>query len=108
MGIALVLNHTGRKGGYKQFKQDLHPEFLPHAPHLSMQSASPHRAKPQGVLTSSVMVQISQKATSCVSVLKPEREMIQPPSGSVAPVMVQQRQLMEKWDQRERIHVLHV
>lgn len=35
-----------------------------------MQSVPPHGAKPQVVLMSSLMVQISHRATSCMSVLK--------------------------------------
>lgn len=67
---SLVINHTGWTGGYKRFKQDFHPQFLPHAPHWSMHSASPHGPKPQVLLTSAVMVKISQRATSCMSVLQ--------------------------------------
>ena len=67
-----------------------------------MQSLPPHEAKPQVVLVSSTVVQISHRAKSCMSVLKPtshvscpEGEIIQPLSGSVVPVMIQHQQNME-------------
>lgn len=74
----MISNHNSRRGDTNSSNKPSPPNFIPHAPHLSMQSVFPHGAKPQVSLMSSVMVQISHMAKSCMSVLKPTLHQFSP------------------------------